>query len=756
MKSFQLFFLLPAIFVGLCWTSPALDAQEEGSTAAGSESEAESREVTQAEATDPTVIEEQIVVTGSLIQESLQETPESVAVWNSDTMTDAGMGELQDIFNQTANAYQIANGEGFGIRGINHNSVGTGGAGELGSYYTDGVAITGFAKRYGPMQLWDVEQVEILRGPQTTNVGRNALAGAVILNTKDPVFRSENRWRLGLAEEGTWDLAGAVNVVFSESSALRVTAETWNTDGFVSNPTRGEDDFDARENETFRAKYLYQPTSRNDFSLLVTAQYGETLRGNDAVDLGRRDERVNTSNLDDFEESDSLVLSMDLDWAFNDRWTLQSTTSYLDSEYRRFDDDDQGPGGGNSFRGRTAVDKNWAQDLRFAYTGDDVRGVTGVYYTDVELDNDTVGEIFIRAEDLGIPSFLAPFYPPLLALRGDLPAVFDTTNFAFFTRWDWRVSDRWSAFAGLRWDLEEQDSDRLSQTTLLSELPDPATPGLPPALAGAIAAVNQLLLSQVGTNSVVTSTDYDALLPEFGISYDWNNDVSTTLFYKRGYRAGGAELSLVGQLNEYDPEFLDLVELSLRSAQNRWTVNGNVYFGSWSDQQVNVQQSDNAFDFITENAGEAEIYGFELDTSYRPLESWDFYASVGFAHTEFTEFESATQGDLSGNRFGGAPEWTGALGVNYRFDGGWFVHGDIGYQGSAFATVENDPQLRLESRTLLNFRGGYETARYSILAYVDNATDETYAVTAFRNVDGRLLGKLGSPRQAGIQLILRF
>ncbi|MEM7588195.1 MAG: TonB-dependent receptor, partial [Acidobacteriota bacterium] len=158
----------------------------------------------------------------------------------------------------------------------------------------------------------------------------------------------------------------------------------------------------------------------------------------------------------------------------------------------------------------------------------------------------------------------------------------------------------------------------------------------------------------------------------------------------------------------------------------------------------------------TENAGESEIYGFEIDFTYRPLQSWDLYGSVGFAHTEFTEFESATQGDLAGNRFGGAPEWTAALGANYRFNDGWFVHGDISYQGSAFATVENDPTLMLDSRTVINLRGGYETARYSILGFLDNATDEIYAVTAFRNIDGRRLGKVGTPRQAGLQLILRF
>ncbi|MEM8964534.1 MAG: TonB-dependent receptor, partial [Acidobacteriota bacterium] len=329
-------------------------------------------------------------------------------------------------------------------------------------------------------------------------------------------------------------------------------------------------------------------------------------------------------------------------------------------------------------------------------------------------------------------------------------------NFAAFTHWNWDINERWSAFAGVRWDLEEQTSDQTTATSLLTPLPDPT--GLPPELAGPISFLNAILLSQLGSNTALTDTEYDAFLPEFGVSYAFSDEVTGSLFYKRGYRAGGAELSLIGRQNEYDPETLDLVEFSLRmlGLDNRLVVNTNLYVGSWTDQQVNVQQSDNAFDFLTENVGESEINGFEVDFTYRPPSPWEIYGSVGFAHTEFTEFDSASQGDLSGNRFAGAPEWTAAFGVNYRFGGGWFVHGDVGYQSEAFSSVENDADLILDERTLLNFRGGYETARYSILGYIENVTDEAYAVTAFRNIDGRFLGKVGTPRQIGLQVLFRF
>lgn len=752
------FFASLILFCLLLSGPPAAEADESSASAAGTSEGAPpaADETTNATPDDPIVEEDEIVVTGKLISDTLQETPESVAVWQADAIEDAGLQELQDIFNQTANAYQISNGEGFGIRGINHNSVGTGGAGELGSYYSDGVALTGFAKRFGPMQLWDVDQVEILRGPQATNVGRNALAGAVVLRTKDPVFDTESKWRIGSADENTTDFAGIFNTQIGSSSALRVTAERFETDGFVTNPTRGEDDFDARENLTLRAKYLIEPQSRDDLRFLITAQYAETERGNDIVDLSDPGARLNFSNLEDRETNDSLVLSTDLKWSLNDSWSLQSITSFLDSDYRRFDDDDQSAAGGGANRGRDSADRNWAQDLRFAYDRDDLRGVFGFYYTEVDVEGRSFGEVFLNPLELGIPAPLLAFYPESIGIDLDSPFLIETINFAAFTRWDWEIDDRWSVFGGFRWDSEQQDADQTTGTSLLTPLPD--TAGLPLDLALTIQVINQALLGQLGETQAVTDTDYSAFLPEFGFGVDLRPNLTLNAFYRRGYRAGGAEVSLTGRLNEYDPETLDLVEVSLRSTalNDRLKVNANVYAGEWTDQQVNVQQSDNAFDFLTENVGESEIYGLELDGSYRATVGLDLYGSVGFSHTEFSEFESATLGNLEGNRFQLAPEWTAAFGITYRFGTGWFSHADINYQSESFSQVDNDPSLTAEERTVVNLRGGYETARYSILAYLENATDETYNVTAFRNSNGRILGKVGAPRQGGLQLILRF
>lgn len=130
---------------------------------------------------------EVIVVTGQKIARSTQETKESVAVVTDQDIERYELQDLNDVYALSANVYDMGAGETFGIRGVSQNSASTGGGtGEMGSLYIDGVAYTGYASRFLAKDLWDMEQIEILRGPQSTNVGRNALIGAVVVESKKP------------------------------------------------------------------------------------------------------------------------------------------------------------------------------------------------------------------------------------------------------------------------------------------------------------------------------------------------------------------------------------------------------------------------------------------------------------------------------------------------------------------------------------------------------------------------------------------
>ena len=712
---------------------------------------------------------EEITVTGQKLMRSLQQTKESVAVIDAELIESQNLFDLREVFNQTANAFEIGNGENFGIRGITQSSASTGGGtGELGSLYLDGVAFTGFSTRFGPKAMWDVEQVEILRGPQSTNVGRNALIGAVVVTTNNPdLAEFEVAARLEAGNNARFGAEGMVNIPVSDRAALRFTAEHFDTDGFNSNVTQGLDDYDARTNRTYRGKLLFEATDM--LTIGVTAQYAETERGQDIyrADLAPVESRTSSANLTAFENYKAFSAALNLDYRINDSMYMTAITSRIDGEYDRFDDDDEGPEGGNAFRGRQAEDENWAQELRLTFERDDMQGVAGVYYTEVDLINDTSGLVNISPEFAGVPAALLPFYPTVLEIDVFSPAMKETTNVAFFTEWDFNISDDWRLSAGFRYDHEEQETVSNTSNTLVagSELPDPVAagqlaeqlqPGTGAFVEAGVAQVNALLQSLLTpTANAPESTDYDAFLPQVGATYSVTEDVSLSAFYKRGYRSGGVDVTLTGEVSTYDPEYLDNIEFSLRStfAEGAVTLNANAYFGDWEDQQVSICPTPATC--VTENAGKSEIYGAEVDMTWRISDATQLYASVGFSETEFTDFQSDLQGDLTGNEFALSPNTTAAVGGRVWLTDAIAVGGSVDYVSKSWADVQNS--IRLDARTLLNLNARYENDRFAVTAYGKNLTDEFYLTTDAPGIgaDARLV-RAGAPREYGVLLSVDF
>lgn len=710
---------------------------------------------------------DEIIVTANKIERSVQDTKESIAVITAANIEEKALLNLVDLFNDTANVYQQFNGEGFGIRGITTGGT-SGGDGEVLSYYIDGVAYTGFARRFGPINLWDVEQVEVLRGPQTTNVGRNALAGAVSVVTKSPVLNDyEGAVRISAGNYETYTAEGVVNVPVGETAALRFAGEYHETNGFITNVTRDENDFDARENLTLRGKFLWQPS--DDLSVILTGQYAETSRGNDLFIAGfvtDIEDRQQFANLDDFEDYEAVTTTLDVTYDINEQWQLKSITSFIDGDYNRFDDDDLSAAGGNAFRGRQAEDRNWAEELRLTYDGDKIDGVIGGYYTDVDLLNVTTGLSAILPADVGVPNVLLPFYPSEILIDVFSSADIDTQNIAIFGELDYYLSNNLRINIGARYETEDQERvTRVANTTnATTPLPDPATAGAQATalfgpvvgaqVQGGVTQVNAILAAQLTPTQEVTDTSYSAFLPQIGLTYDLSDATSISAFAKQGYRAGGASLSLTGGLSEFDAETLTNYEVAFRSSfwDGRATFNANAYYGDWKDQQVSFSQNGNIFDIITVNSGKSEIMGFETAFNVQDNKGLSAYANFGYAHTEFKVFNT-TSGDLSGNEFAFSPNVTWSVGATKAFDNGLFIGANLNAQGDAYADVQNTSKV--DSFELVNLQGGYQTDNYTISFYTKNITDEVYKTSSgIRGVQEII--KLGAPRTYGVQLMANF
>jgi outer membrane receptor protein involved in Fe transport len=262
---------------------------------------------------------EKIIVTGQKLTKSLQETKESVAVFTNVLIEERNLETLSDLIIQTPGV--TGDSYSFRIRGVrNTDGASAPNRGDLASVVVDGVTLSGWVKSEGAGQLWDVSQVEILRGPQSTNIGRNALAGAVIVNTNDPVYYNEGSVRVGFGEYGKQELNGMANFnIVEDVAAVRFSLENTKSDGFVNNITRDEDDYGNAENAIYRMKFLYQPT--DNLKTVLSYQRVESVYGLETTITGgefNKGDRISIAGDDSTFETDANLLSLNIDYDIND------------------------------------------------------------------------------------------------------------------------------------------------------------------------------------------------------------------------------------------------------------------------------------------------------------------------------------------------------------------------------------------------------------------------------------------------------
>lgn len=739
---------------------------------------------------------EEVIVFGQKIERSLQDTPASIAVIDSLSLDQKELGNLAEAVLEAPNVHAYANG--FNIRGIDTNNVSGAGNGGLATVYLDNSPLNDRLTTNG-VSTWDISQVEVLRGPQSTLQGRNALAGSIIMTSTKPSQEWEAKYRLEIGEEGQQEAAVAFGGgLIEDELAFRISLEDQSFDGFNRNIVRNEYS-DSRDDKLYRAKFLYTPSALPDFSAQLNVTHTETNRGTDLVNTPTNgenpyDHRIVTNNDPQRLNYEGDIIALDLGYDINDELSLSiiSTHSEIESSWDDYDDDNGPIAGGTRYYSETNKTKSHEVRLNFNY--ENFKGVLGAYYFDSEVPANWGGISRISLASVGLSApilqsrfgldsntanFVVAQYAPLdpAQLRQLNSSYTQTQSKALFADATYTINEQWDIFAGIRWDKEEYESEDSTNLEIANAefFPDPSV--YPAPLNQLIAGINAQLrntAAQASTDSPLTGDSFSEVLPKIGASYRINEDVTASLTLQKGYRSGGVGVNTVrGSSYQYDPETTDNIELSLRSVwlDGDLIVNANAFYLDWKDQQVSVQRSTNTFDTEIVNAGSSEVKGFELETTYTPNTQWQFTAGVGLAKTEFKEFNVVipTEGetivrDLSGRNFANAPEWTANAGVRYTADNGIFANLNVNYADSTadvvdpFASGLNpgddgfDPQN--DARTLVNMRIGYEWEKVGVYLVAKNLLDKEYLEGAAFGQGRRVVRhELGDPRQ--LSLVVR-
>lgn len=343
----------------------------------------------------------EIVVTGQKTNRTLQETPASVAVVTSETITNQNLISVYDILERTPNLAVDGNRTTFSIRGIDAFNVSGGGDGVLASVYLDGAVMPQTALTAGPLDLYDIAQVEVFRGPQSTVQGRNSLAGAVIVRTTDPSYEWTGRFRALMTDkDGQRRLGAAIGGPLVDGQvAFRLAGEVARADGLIRNVTTHRD-ADRRKSETVRGKLLLTPDALPGLRIVATFMHDRHQRGTFYSEFEapyNAKDRIATEDVMDRQTVKSDIGTVEIGYDLGGGLSLTSVTNYSDIRFRSIADPDRGPTPGQLSRIDNPT-KTFQQELRFNIDREWVHGLIGGYY----LRDDNRGYFFEAQQNLNL------------------------------------------------------------------------------------------------------------------------------------------------------------------------------------------------------------------------------------------------------------------------------------------------------------------------------------------------------------------
>ncbi|MFB9157524.1 TonB-dependent receptor plug domain-containing protein [Chromobacterium violaceum] len=278
-----------------------------------------------------------VTVTGEKINRSLKDTATAVTV-----LRDADKGEIKSVYDAAAaTPNATANGAGIvNIRGVEGTGPGTGyntlasGSRPRVSTTVDGLSESWNGQRYVDASPWDVEQIEVLRGPQSTTQGRNTMAGAIVVNTKDPTFDWEGALRAGYEDkDGKVTLAGMISGPITDELAFRIAAEGLNGHSYIDYPGAMPWDGSEVRNSSYRGKLLWKPSALPGLTTKVTVSHrknkGEYLNYVDGnyFDYKNSRKEIQARTQDSFNNT----VSTDLQYQFNSAWSANLLLGHADN-----------------------------------------------------------------------------------------------------------------------------------------------------------------------------------------------------------------------------------------------------------------------------------------------------------------------------------------------------------------------------------------------------------------------------------------
>lgn len=699
---------------------------------------------------------EDVVVTARRRDEQLKDVPIAVSALGEERLEQTGASDITALQQQTPNAtVQVARGSNSTlisfIRGVGQQDPLWGFEPGVG-LYVDDVYV---ARPQGAvLDIYDIERIEVLRGPQGSLYGRNTVGGAIkYVTSRLDADNPELTLRGAYGSYNQIDLMASGSVPISDNLRIGGAVASYDRDGYGSNLNTGAEHYD-KDVLAARLSVEYQPYDNAFFRLAFdrvednsNPRHGHREVAGVMPGAGVPGSVYDTrAGLGDSNEVVTEGVSLTAEVNINDSLTFKSITAYREGDTTTVIDFDNTP---SPTLDIPAVygDHQFTQEFQLLFDTDRMQGVVGLYY----LDATASGAFDTILGNLGV----------VIGTAGSV----DTTSVALFGDVNIDLTERLHLGVGLRATYDDKTGD-VFRANYLGAARSPLTGGVVRA---------PILLRTDYRNS----NSFSNLSPKISLSYDFSDAVTGYASWSSGFKSGGFDMRgdailTPNTVNGYDPETVDSYEIGLKGSafDRRLSFASAVFYNEYQNQQVTTQvPAVGGIASFVDNVGQSTIYGAEVEGSLFLTENLTANFAVGYLKAEFDQFlrynltthvydDIASQVVLQN-----APEWTGYFGLTWTGEvagGQLAITPSVSYRDDYSQFEFPNPILDQKAFSLVDLSVVWTdpTDRWTVGLYGKNLTEEEYRVGAYNfpgaTFDNSLIGYYGPPRTITASLQFKF
>ncbi|EOE8066078.1 TonB-dependent receptor [Pseudomonas aeruginosa] len=728
-----------------------------------------------------------VTVTARRREEDSQKVPTPITVLGGETLEAQRISRVQDLQQVLPSvnvAYIHARQSSVAVRGIGNNPASDGLEGSAG-IYLDNVYLgrPGMAV----FDLLDIEQLELLRGPQGTLFGKNTTAGVLNISTRAPTFTAERTVEVSGGQDGYFQGRGTVSGPLGETLAGRLSAYRTRDDGYIKN-IHDDNYLNGGERQGARGQLLFEPNE--DFSLRWIADYNEEDSSNGSMVVYGGAERfwqraalVGASPLRDPQRRKVNIngrqhvsvhqggSSLEANWNLAGGYRLTSISAYRYWHFTPANDEQLNVSAIND-TGVEVHDRQFSQEIRLASpTGGAFDYVVGAYAFRQNLGNKTFTSYGPLADLYLLGANLGALNDTYSKANGKI----ETDSFALFAQGTWHLTERLDFTAGLRGTYEEKNA-KVERFAPLGGA----------AVGGVGAAVRN---GQLGAYDSGDLSQYNfapsALL---SLSYQFSDDLLGYASLSHGEKSGGVNLAVGSAPSAgadsllVGPERANDAELGLKSTlfDRRLLLNANLFWtGIHGYQATTLYQAPGSTQLVQvlANAGSVRSRGLEFEATALPLRGLTLNFNGSYNDVTYLSFKDApcpaevstrpgapSICDLTGQRVVGASKWIANLNGEYqwRLDDRFqpYVSASYAYRSAAEGTLDNSDLSKIDGYALVNLAAGLRSdlgdGQLDTSVWLKNAFDKDYYLSAFASINGSYTASVGQPRTLGVSLRYDF